>query len=96
MLCLPLVASAQTNRLSIEGQCTDKDGLKTYLNKYEEVPFFRMASIRAKDKIHDAVLFINPKTGSWTLVEDRGDGKLCVVGVGGDLELIERKSGKSI
>lgn len=84
------------NNLAIKGQCTDIDTLKKYLNKYSEIPFLKMSSIRAKDQIYDTVLFVNPTTGSWTLVEDRGPGNVCVVGIGQDMDLIERKSGKNI
>lgn len=56
--------------------------------KYEEQPMMVMISGRTvgeKDMEFTTVMFANPKTGSWSLVERIGEDVFCVVATGSKL-----------
>lgn len=58
---------------------------------YGEMPMMKMDSIRIINKEtvrFMAVLFVNEKTHSWTLVEDRGSELYCVIGAGSTISPI--------
>lgn len=66
--------------------CVSWDTLNEALNKYGEVPFAKMTAYRAlrnNDIMNlPTVMFVNPTTKSFTLVEKFSDQLYCVVSMG--------------
>lgn len=74
-----------------------------YLNKiaeqYDELPILRADSVRkddGEDVSYVAVLYMNMKTKSWTLVEKISDNSYCVMGVGNGMEPVSQDIRDSI
>ena len=77
--------------------CTEDKVIYSSLDEYGEKPLLHMISHR---KINDGteesinsyptILFVNPNTGTWTLVEKHTENILCVVTIGQQLKPYSR------
>lgn len=77
--------------------CTEDKVIYSSLDEYGEKPMVHMVSHR---KINDGteesinsyptILFVNPNTGTWTLVEKHTENILCVVTIGQQLKPYSR------
>lgn len=80
------ISLEQVTKLPLEGYCLNKEQFRETLRTYQESPILSFDSLRLNKNSeaipHEAVLFINPKTGTWTLFEDHGDKGYCIVAMG--------------
>jgi len=101
-------AYAQSDIATVQIHCVSREEVDAMLNQYEELPFVRGLSLREQNGIpmsNSVVLFVNAKTGTWTVVERTPDKKYCVISAGTKFEPVpmeiiedlqkERSSGKS-
>jgi hypothetical protein len=77
--------------------CTEDKLIYSSLNDYGEKPLLHMVSHRklndgAEETINSypTILFVNPNTGTWTLVEKHTENILCVVTIGQQLKPYSR------
>ena len=85
-------AQAQTAYLPVE--CGTLKDLTTVLTEYEEKPFATgetKRQTRGSEKTHVVLMFVNSKTGTWTVVEKVGDDKYCVLTGGTNFFVVESK-----
>lgn len=84
LLFLPTIAFA--NELVLfQAMCLDRETMDKVLSDNKEEPFVTGVGHRVSegDKVyHPTVIFMNPKTGSWTLVEITSENKYCITAVG--------------
>lgn len=66
--------------------CGGEDLLNSVLNKYEELPFATMSSTReiagVGFRINHLIIFVNPKTKTYTMIERFSEEVYCIVSVG--------------
>jgi len=88
-LCL-LISSlswAEEN-VNIPALCTTIGVMDEVLDKYDELPLVRGKSVRegsAGTVENSLVVFMNAKTGTWTLIERTGE-RYCVLAVGNSMQ----------
>ena len=83
-LVLSGAAHAQTQP-TVPVECAGEDALLAMLEEYGEKPLLIASSQRRRGGQSwdfPAVLFTNPSTGSWTLVEEHGPDLYCAVAMG--------------
>jgi hypothetical protein len=71
--------------VSLPVECGSKEALSAMLKKYQEEPVMVLTSTRMiRQEVAEvpAVLFVNPVTTTWSLVEQVDDDVYCVVGQG--------------
>ena len=100
LLLFPIVAISQNND-SAENPfyaetkivCVTQEILFPTINSYGEQPMLSLNSKRItpvgqeqQNSQYPSILFANPSTGTWTLVERHGENVFCVVGVGEGLK----------
>lgn len=66
--------------------CLDEKNLSETITEFEEIPFAGGISIREIPDVgmvtNNLVIFVNPKTMSWTIVERFSKDSYCVVSLG--------------
>ena len=83
-LGLGTAAQAQ-NLVSLPVECGSRSALSAMLKKYDEQPVMVFSSTRmVRQEVAEvpAVLFVNPVTTTWSLVEQVLDDVYCVVAQG--------------
>jgi len=103
LIMLPVIGFAEPKKkeeskplmMNVETMCNDSSLLDLVMFKYGEMPVIKMESIRSLTKGDDttsfvSVLFVNQKTRSWTLIEERGP-LYCVIGVGVNIRIFSDK-----
>lgn len=98
MTCMCTVIAAPNTQpitAKLDVVCVSASDLLGTLKEYAEIPLARGATIRG-DSVHVMVLYINPVTKSWTLVEKPTDNLYCVLGVGGSFEPVPEESRKEL
>jgi hypothetical protein len=89
LLFLPALAIAQVEYVHFETICIDQKMLEETTAKHGEKPFITAVGHRLvgdKKVFHPVVMFMNPNTKSWTLVERVEPNSFCVIGVGTKME----------
>jgi hypothetical protein len=68
--------------------CLNKENIYKILGEFDEVPFIRAlnAPVLGVANFNSLVIFVNLKTGSFTIVEKVEEQKYCVLAVGGNFE----------
>jgi len=82
---------AQTVMMPVE--CGSLKELAEVVTEYEEKPFAVAETVRqvnGSPKTFTVLIFVNIKTGSWTIAEKISDGKYCVTSGGKNFNLIEQ------
>lgn len=81
----PSIAS-EILQIDTKLSCASWERINETLEKYGEIPFVNMNAYRAlrnNDVMNlPAIMFVNPKTKSYTLVEKFSDQLYCVVSIG--------------
>lgn len=103
LIMLPVIGFAEPDEkketkplmMNMETICNDSSLLDLVMFKYGEMPVIKMESIRSVAKGVDntsfvSVLFVNERTRSWTLIEERGP-LYCVIGVGINIQIVSDK-----
>jgi hypothetical protein len=79
---------AETRAANLDVLCVDERTLEVLVSsEYNEVPMLTLTStrtIKGKDVTLPTVLFVNPETRSWTLVEQWGKNLYCIISLGVD------------
>jgi len=83
----------QNNNVEIQMDifCGGDDLLNKIMFKYEEEPLISLGSIRkisGEVVRFPSILFMNTRTGTWSIVEERGKEFYCVISVGDNGSLI--------
>ena len=86
-----------TQKMVIDVFCLSRPKIIEMIKGYEEEPIFTMSSIR-KGKNNEtisfeSILFVNVKTGSWTLVEEHGEKGYCITALGTDMKFVKKQIG---
>lgn len=73
--------------------CVEDKVVYSSLDEYGEKPLLYMASHRKMNdgsneniNSYPTILFVNPSTGTWSLVEKHTDNVLCIVSIGQQLK----------
>ena len=69
--------------------CVDAESLSKTVDEFKELPFARGVSNSLGDPEAPArslVVFMNPKTQTWTIVERVNPDQYCIIAVGGGFE----------
>ena len=78
--------SKEPPKKTIDVICVTEQQIEdTLIEKYKERPMLVMTTsreINGKPTTVSTVLFVNPKTRSWTLAEKWGENNYCVIGMG--------------
>jgi hypothetical protein len=89
LMFFPLVSFAQKeNNATYQTVCVNLAVLESTLQEFEEIPFVRGLSDRDPIGIVSLVIFVNPKTGSWTIVEKIKTDQYCILAVGNNFEAV--------
>ena len=106
LMIFPLVSFAQKeNNITYQNVCVNLNVLESTLQEFEEIPFVRGLSNRDPMGIVPLVIFVNPKTGSWSIIEKIETNRYCVLAVGDNFEAVpnnlkeelkEERKGKSL
>jgi hypothetical protein len=75
----------QAQQISVPAYCVSSQDLQDSLTEWKELPTAQGKSLRKVDKdtvTGKLVIFINPKTGTWTIVEELTKDKFCVIAMG--------------
>ena len=88
---LPTMAFAEKpNIKTFDAPCIPIEALGDVTEKWGEEPAFQMKSSRsiAADKtvVYVTVIFINPKTYTWTMAEQHSAEEYCIVAIGKDIK----------
>ena len=88
LLFLPTIAFA--NELVLfQAMCLDRETMQKVLSDNNEEPFATGVGHRVSGDtkvFHPAVMFVNSKTGSWTLVEITSENMYCITSVGSKMQ----------
>jgi len=83
-LLMPSLALANPPIQNVETICLNSNELTETINEFKELPYVRGSSmpISQDDVKFSLVIFVNPSTGSFTIVEKRSDDSYCVIAIG--------------
>ena len=93
-LFFPALAIASAEIIHFESVCLNFASLEATVKEHNELPFVVAVAHRLdgeKKTFHPTVMFVNPKTKSWTLAEKLDDGSYCIIAVGSKLEPYKEK-----
>ena len=95
LLFLPALAIGQSEIVQFESICVPLEILEESMKKYGEKPFITSTGHRMFGDVkisHATVLFMNPETKTWTMVEKVESNSYCIIGIGSNMKpYIERK-----
>jgi len=68
--------------------CVNKENIYKLVGEFDEVPFIRALNVPALGvaQFNSLVIFVNPKTNSFSIVEKTSEQKYCILAVGGSFE----------
>ena len=82
-----------TTKLEVE--CLTRKELAEILTEHSEVPFAIGTTLRIDSKGAEEgfmILFINPKTQTWTIVEKTSKNYYCILTAGSDFNLVTKST----
>ena len=94
LIMLPVMATGQPKGQIIDliGMCVGELQFAESMARYGEVPFLTMTTMRPLNEkmelfeAYPTVMFMNPSTLSWTIVEKRGDDNYCATAMGQNIQ----------
>ena len=92
-LCISTHLHAQV-RTTVEVDCFTLIELASILNDYNETPVSIGSILRGDEKgavEHTMILFVNPKTKTWTLAEKTTKGLYCILTAGSNFSLVQKE-----
>ena len=91
LLLLPAMALAELPIVDRPTVCIGLDQLDETVEQFEELPLARGTSIDIETGFPlSLVIFVNPSTGSFTIVERSLYGEFCILSVGGEFEPVPK------
>ena len=100
LLLLALLPSLSFSQVikSFDAPCIPVESLSEVTEKWGEEPAFQMKSARSiaqeNTVVYVTVIFINPKTYTWTMAEQHSANEYCIVAVGKDIKPLPQNLGK--
>ena len=97
-LMMPTVVFAQpkVETVYFGAYCVSLESLEKALKHFDEVPFVRGVGEREPVGAITTVLFVNPKTRTWTLVEKQANDRYCILSAGDNFEPVPDATRKEI
>lgn len=83
------VTVAQSQQINIPSLCISAEELQKAMLEWNELPVARGLSSRNVDNdviASQLTIFINAKTGSWTIIEELAQNRFCIVAIGDKFE----------
>lgn len=92
VLSAPAIAMAAPQTATYETVCVGPDDLAKTVNEFKELPFVRGLStpLSQNETKLSIVIFANPKTGTFTIVERASEKLYCILAVGGGFEPVPK------
>ena len=92
-LLMPSLVFANPQIKTIQTMCLNGKDLTDTVNEFKELPYVRGIStpMAEQDAKMSLVVFLNPATGTFTIVEKAGDNLYCILAVGGGFEPVPRE-----
>lgn len=87
-------APQASTEINVTGACVDQHTLNTMLTIYGELPVVRGISAREVDGQpveSGLVLFVNPSTHTFTVVERTGENTFCLIAAGTRVEAVSQQ-----
>jgi hypothetical protein len=93
LLLMPSLALANPKIQKDETICLNSNELTETINEFKELPYVRGISvpISRDDVKFSLVVFVNPKTGSFTIAEKRADNLYCIIAIGTDFAPVPKE-----
>ena len=89
LLFVPALAIGQVESVHFETVCVSQKILEESITKHGEKPFITAVGHRMvgnRKVFHPVVMFMNPDTKTWTVVERIEPDSFCIVAVGSKIE----------
>ena len=92
-LLMPTLAFAEPQKATYETICLSAKDLTDTINNFNELPFVRGLSVPLNENQGklSLVIFANPTTGTFTIVEKAGDNLYCILAIGGGFEPVPKE-----
>lgn len=92
-LLMPSLALANPQIQKDEIICLNSNQLTETVNEFKELPYVRGISmpISRDDIKFSLVVFVNPKTGSFTIAEKRAENLYCIIAIGTDFAPVPKE-----
>jgi hypothetical protein len=92
-LLMPSLVFANPQIKTIQTMCINGNDLTDTVNEFKELPYVRGIStpLSEKDDKMSLVVFLNPTTGTFTIVEKAADNLYCILAVGGGFEPVPKE-----
>jgi hypothetical protein len=92
-LLMPSLVLANPQIKTIQTMCLNGNDLGETVNEFKELPYVRGIStpFDKEDAKMSLVVFLNPTTGTFTIVEKAGDNLYCILAVGGGFEPVPKQ-----
>ena len=89
---MPSLAFAEPKPATYETICLNGKDLTNTVNEFKELPFVRGLSVplTQQERKLSLVIFANPTTGSFTIVEKAGEDLYCILAIGGGFEPVPK------
>jgi hypothetical protein len=89
---VPVLAWAQPQMKNYQTICVSSQDLTKTIDEFKELPYVRGLSspMSQEGENLSLVVFINPETRTFTIVEKAGDNVYCILAVGGGFEPVPR------
>ena len=91
-LLMPSLVFANPQIKTIQTMCLNGKDLTDTVNEFKELPYVRGLStpMAEQDAKMSLVVFLNPATGTFTIVEKAGENLYCILAVGGGFEPVPK------
>jgi hypothetical protein len=92
-LLMPSLVLANPQIKTIQTLCLNGNDLGETINEFKELPYVRGIStpFDKEDAKLSLVIFLNPTTGTFTIVEKAGNNLYCILAVGGGFEPVPKE-----
>jgi hypothetical protein len=92
-LLMPSLVLANPQIKTIQTMCLNGNDLVESINEFKELPYVRGIStpFDKEDAKLSLVIFLNPTTGTFTIVEKAGNNLYCILAVGGGFEPVPKE-----
>jgi hypothetical protein len=92
-LLIPGMVFANPQIKTYQAMCLDSKDLISTIDEFKELPYVRGIStpLAEQDSNTSLVVFLNPTTGTFTIVEKVADNLYCILAVGGGFKPVPRE-----
>lgn len=92
-LLVPSMAFAEPQKATYETICLSREDLTSTVEEFKELPFVRglSAPLNQQNIQLSLVVFANPVTGTFTIVERVAENLYCILAMGGGFEPVPKE-----